>query len=101
LAAASNFKIGFNPIAAKRLLIVRNQRLERRIVLPFRVLRRGSLHLIEHEGQLKIQRLLGPERAVVVEDCDAVFRRDEVQVRPRGHFAHELDDRLLRGAGVP
>jgi hypothetical protein len=35
---------------------------------------RERLYSINREGELKINRLLGPERAVIVEGCDALVR---------------------------
>jgi hypothetical protein len=49
------------------------------IVLPLRMRRCGGLHVVEHKEDLEIQRLLGPERAVFVEDCDAILRCYEVR----------------------
>lgn len=52
--------------------------LERLPRSPFRVVGRQRLHAIERERKLKIDRLLGPERAVVVERCDPFSGWDEI-----------------------
>ena len=70
------------------------QRGERLLVLPLRMLRRERLHAVEREEQLEIHRLLGPERAVVVEGGDALGRRHEVGRAFRGHLRDEVDDGL-------
>ncbi len=43
------------------------QRGERFLVFPFRMLRRECLDSVERKGELKIHRLLSPKAAVVVE----------------------------------
>jgi hypothetical protein len=55
----------------------REDRLERLIVLPLGVLRSKLLDPVDTEEKLKIQGLLGPERAVVVERGDAFGGRDK------------------------
>src|SRR5262249_15000868 len=57
------------------------QRLERLLRLPFRVLRRHHLHAIKCEGKLKIERLFAPQRAIVVERCGAQLGRHEIRDR--------------------
>ena len=52
--------------------IALEQRGERLLVLPLRMLRREGLDAVEGEEHLEIHRLLGPERAVVVERGDAL-----------------------------
>ena len=42
------------------------------------MLRSECLHSVDREGKLEVERLLGPERAVVVENRDAFRRWDEV-----------------------
>jgi hypothetical protein len=44
---------------------------KRLFALPLGMLRRQRLHTVEREEELEIHRLLGPERAVVVEGGDA------------------------------
>ena len=55
------------------------QRLEGLPGLPFGVLRRQRLHAVDRERELEVDRLLGPQRAVVVEGGDALGMRHEVR----------------------
>ena len=77
------------------------QRGERLFVLPLGMLRRQRLHAVEREEELEIHRLLGPQRAVVVEGGDAFGGRHEVRARLPGDFRDECDDGLLGLAVVP
>ena len=77
------------------------QRGERLLVLPLRMLRRERLHPVEREDQLEIHRLLAPERAVVVERGDALGRRHKVRRAFLRDLRDEVDDGLLRRAVVP
>src|SRR5262245_52976975 len=77
------------------------QRLERLLRLPFRVLRRHRLYAIKCEGKLEIERLFAPQRAIVVERCDAQLGRHEIRRPLRRHPRDEIHDRLLRRAFVP
>ena len=83
------------------LEVALEHRLERLGVAPLRVLRRERLHPVHRERDLEIDRLLGPERAVVVEGRDALLDRDEIRPALLGHALDERDDRLLRRALVP
>ncbi len=85
----------------ERLDVAFEHRLERLRVLPFRVLRRERLHPIERKGELEIDRLLGPQRAVIVEGGDAFGLRHEVGAAFRRGPADEIEDRLLYRAVVP
>ena len=66
----------------ERLHVAFEYRLERLRVFPLGMLRRQRLDAVEREGELDVHRLLGPERAVVVEDGDALGWRHEVGRRP-------------------
>jgi hypothetical protein len=77
------------------------QRRERLLVLPFGVLGHESLHSVDREEKLEIHRLLGPQRAVVVEHGDALFGRNELLARLVRDCLHECDDARLRRAFVP
>jgi hypothetical protein len=46
-----------------------------------KALRRERLHAVEREGELEVHRLLGPQRAVVVEHGDALGWNDEILIR--------------------
>ena len=71
------------------------------LLLPLRMLRRQRLDAVEREGELHVDRLLRPERAVVVEHGDPLRRRHEVcSALPRDP-ADEVDDRPLCLALVP
>ena len=60
-----------------------------------------GLHAIEREGDLEVDRLLRPERPVVVEGGYPLRRLDEIRTTLSRHALHEVDDRLLAGALVP
>src|SRR5579862_8535828 len=62
---------------------------------------RERLHAVENEEELHGQRLLAPERAVVVEGGDAFRHRHKVRRAFLGHLLDEGDDGLLRLAVVP
>jgi hypothetical protein len=59
------------------------------------------LQAVEHEVKLDGQRLLAPERAVVVEGRDAFRHRHEIRRAWRRHPLDDGDDRLLGGTVVP
>ena len=56
---------------------------------------------IEGKGELEIEGLLGPQRAVVVEGGDALFGRDKVRAARFGYAGDEIHDRSLRRAFAP
>ena len=58
----------------QRRLVVFEHRLKRLGGAPFRVLRCERLDTVQGEGELDVERLLGPERPIVVEDGDARWR---------------------------
>ena len=62
------------PLGRAPLHVPGEQRLERLLGLPFGMLRGHRLDLIEGEGELDVDGLLRPQRAVVVEDGDALGR---------------------------
>ena len=65
---------------------------ERLLVLPLGMLWRQSVDPVENEERLKIHRLLGPERAVVVERGDAFRHRHEVCGTLFRHLFDEVHD---------
>ena len=83
------------------LEVALEQRGKRLLVLPLRVLRRKRLHAVKGKQELEIQRLLGPECAVVVEHGDALGRRHEIGRALLGNFRHEVHDGLFGLAVVP
>ena len=68
---------------------------ERFLILPFGMLGRERLHAVEREQKLEIHRLLGPERAVVIERGDALGDRHEVGRMLFRHFGDKRHDSLL------
>ena len=85
----------------QRLHVAFDRCLERLLVLPLRMLGRHRLDAVEREGQLEVHRLLGPQRAVVVEGGDALGGRHEIRPALPRNAGDEIDDRLLGGAVVP
>ena len=85
----------------RRLQVALEQRGERLLGLPLRVLRCERFHPVERKIQLHGNRLLGPKRAVVVEGGDPLGRRDERRRTFLRHLFHEADDSLLRSSVVP
>ena len=84
-----------------RLQVALEQRRVGLLRLPLRVLRRQRLDAVAHEERLEVHRLLGPQRAVVVEHRDALGRRHEVLAAGLGDGRDEGDDARLGGAVVP
>ena len=84
-------------VAARKsaLHVALEQRGERLLGFPFRMLRRERLHAVQREEQLEVHRLLGPQRAVVVERGDALRHGDEALRALLRHLADKCDDRLL------
>ena len=65
------------------------------------MLRCQRLDAVKDKHELKVNGLLGPQGAVIVEHCDAVARRNEGRTTLSGDVDDELDDRLLRRTIVP
>ena len=70
-------------------------------VLQFRLLRDHRWNAVEAVGHLRVDRMLDPQRAVLIEGRDTSLRRDEVRTRLVGRRAHEVHDALLCRAVVP
>src|SRR5581483_10957906 len=69
------------PLLARRHAaghVAGEDRLEGLARLPLRMLWSELLHTVEREGELEIDRLLGPEGAVVVEHSNAFRHRHEL-----------------------
>ena len=62
---------------------------------------RERFDAVEDENRLEIQRLFGPERAVVVEDGDAFGGRNEVRRAVLRHLLDEGEDGFLRCGVIP
>jgi hypothetical protein len=84
-----------------RLVVAGEHRLERLLVLPLGVLRRERRQAVEREHRLGVERVLDPERAVVVEGGDAVGGRHIVGAAFGGHRLDERDDRLPGRPVIP
>jgi len=85
----------------QRLLVARKHSCEGLLLFPFWMLRRERLYPVNGEGELEINRLLGPERAVVVESRDALLWLNEIR---RTFLCDTLDkgnDSFLRRGVVP
>jgi hypothetical protein len=85
----------------ERLGIAFDHCLERLLALPVRVLRCQRSHPIDRKGELDIDRLLGPQRAVVVEGCDALGCRHELGAGLERHAGNEVGDGPFCGAVIP
>jgi hypothetical protein len=84
-----------------RLHVTFDDALERLRVFPLGMFGRQRSHAVEREEQLKVHHLLRPERAVVVEDGDALGDGHEVRSARPCHSSHEVCDCLLRPALIP
>ena len=84
-----------------RLRVALEERRERLGRLPFGMRGPQGLHAVDNEGELHIHRLLGPQRAVVVEDGDALGLGHEVRARRICRACDERLDRGARGALAP
>jgi hypothetical protein len=69
--------------------------------LPFGMLRRERFDAISQIESLDVDRLLRPERAVVVEDGDALRNGNKLGRAFRRRRRDEFDDGLLRRRVVP
>ena len=63
---------------------------------PLRVRRDQRLDAVQGEGELDVERLLGPERPIVVEDGDPRRRRHVVGTVLIGHRLDEREDTPLQ-----
>ncbi len=84
-----------------RLRVALQERRERLGRLPLGMRRPQRLHAVDDERELRVHRLLGPERAVVVEHGDALRLGHEVGARGIGRSCDERLDRGARGALAP
>src|SRR5947208_8403477 len=85
----------------QRLLVARKHSCEGLLLFPFWMLWGERLYPVNGEGELKIDRLLSPERAVVVEGRDAFFWPNEVRRAGFRHPLDKVDDRLLGRSIIP
>ena len=77
------------------------QRGEGLLVFPFRVSRGERFHPVEGEKELEVHGLLGPERAVIVENGNPLGRGDEIRTAVSGHPGNKFDHRFFHRAVVP
>lgn len=84
-----------------RFTIVGENRLERLRLAPLRMLRRRCNDLVNGEGYLCVDRLLNPERAVVIKCREPIVGRNKIG---RSFFCYppnEVNDCFLRRGLVP
>ena len=79
----------------KRLHVVFEHSLEGLSRRPLRVIRSEGLDPVDGKEQLEVERLLGPQGAVVVEGGDALGLRHEVRICRIGDSGNEVEDRSL------
>ena len=91
----------FSPDAATAFMSSSSSRLERLLRLPFGVLRRERLDAVESERDLEVHRLLGPQRAVVVEHGDPLRGRHEILACRVRRRLDEVEDARLDRTFVP
>jgi hypothetical protein len=65
------------------------------------MLRREGLYAVDGKEKLEVQRLLGPERAIIIEGGDSLGDGHEVRRALCGDFRDEIHDGLLCLALVP
>jgi hypothetical protein len=70
--------------------VARDHRLKGLLIFPLRMLVRLRLHLVDGEDQLSVHRHLDPERAIIVESGDTLFRIDVVGTALLRHLANEI-----------
>src|SRR6185436_4117010 len=69
--------------------------------LPFRMLVGSGLHAVDGESELGVDRLLDPQRAVIVDGGDAFGRRHIVWPAVLGHRRDEVENGFLGRSVVP
>ena len=89
------------PARERGRVVAPEQRGEGLLLLPLRVLGRERLDAVDGEQELEVQGLLGPQRAVVVEDGDALGGWNEVRRADLVDPLHEVHDGLLGRSFVP
>jgi len=77
------------------------QRSERLLGLPFRMARGEQLDAIDRKLELEVERLLGPERAIVIEGDNAMCHGHELRRTRLGDARDERNDGLLRSGVIP
>ena len=82
-------------------LVPRENGGEGQAVLPARMRRSENPDAVEREHGLRIERMLDPERAVLIEGRDPVLRRDIGGFRSVGDGLDEIQNRLPRRSVIP
>ena len=93
-----DLRIAFSPWASAPLTSPASSVLNGSFVFHSGCCGAERLHPVESKGHLEVEGLLGPERAVVVEDGDPLGRRHEGGRALFRDVADELHDGLLGGA---
>ena len=86
---------------ADRRAVAGQHGLERLLLLPLGMLGRQRHHPVEREHHLAVDRVLDPQRAVLVEGGEPVLERDEVRAAGLRGGTDQVEDSLLGRAGVP
>src|SRR5215510_8930515 len=81
--------------------VIPEQRGKRFSVLPIRALWQKRFDSVPHKEDLEIDRLLGPERAVVVEGRDTFFGFNKIWRTFPGYSVDKINNRLLCRSIVP
>ncbi len=71
------------------------------LISPVRIHRRQRLDAVERKGELDIHGLFAPQRAIVVESCDALRQGNKIRRALLGHLGHKIHQRLLCRTLVP
>ena len=85
----------------QRLLVAGKGSRERLLVFPLRVRGGERLYPVNGKGELKIDRLLSPQRAIVVEGGDALLNRDKLRRAFFRYLLDKSDDRFFWSGVVP
>jgi hypothetical protein len=85
----------------QRLAIILEHGLERLLLFPFRVLGGQRLDPIDGKHDLDVHRLLGPQRAIVVEGGNALVGRYEIGAALGRDARDEIGDGLFHRAVIP
>ena len=84
-----------------RRAVAGENRLER-LAIPQLGLRLDEIaDTVEAKDDLRVHRMLDPERPVLIERGNTILWRDKICARLIGGDAHELEDCLLRRSVVP
>jgi hypothetical protein len=82
-------------------VIAVKDRLERLLALPLGMFPGECFDAVDRKHHLRVDRLLDPQRPVLVERGDALLGREESRARLVGGRPHEVEDCLLGGSIIP